>query len=274
MKALAAAIVAALTLAATVPATAQSHRHTPSATIQATINTYDDTATDTAGMEAVSDTTDTVDVITATSGQVRPPIDDILDHDDFAEAVLLPISIMLIIFVLAPVGIIGIIIYFILKSRKQKIQLAELAMRNGQPIPSDTLNSSKAHHAAPQKDYWTQGIQMLFIGLGLIAMFAFMGWMTLVGVGAFVAIYGAGQMVIAKTTQKKETAEEPLPEQPAGTPQAAFTATEQAAKKPEEQPADAAYAPAAAPEEPKEEQLSDPDKELSDPDKEQDDGAE
>lgn len=252
MKALAAAIVAALTLAATVPATAQSHRHTPSATIQATINTYDDTATDTAGMEAVSDTTDTVNVITATSGQVRTPIDDILDHDDFAEAVLLPISIMLIIFVLAPVGIIGIIIYFILKSRKQKIQLAELAMRNGQPIPSDTLNSSKAHHAAPQKDYWTQGIQMLFIGLGLIAMFAFMGWMTLVGVGAFVAIYGAGQMVIAKTTQKKE----------------------EVAKKPEEQPADTAYASAAAPEEPKEELLSDPDKELNDPDKEQDDGAE
>ena len=71
------------------------------------------------------------------------------------EKAFLPIAVVFIMFCLAPVLIIALIIYFIIKSRKQKIQLAELALKNGQPIPQDIAKSKQPN----DQGLWEKGVK-------------------------------------------------------------------------------------------------------------------
>ena len=122
---------------------------------------------------------------------------------------------ILVIFFLAPVGVLALLFWFIYKNRKQKLRLAELAMAKGQPLP-DSLAPGRLE---PAELVWRKGIRNVSVGLGLACLFAFMEWGWAIGIALFVAIYGGGQMVIARTSAAKKregteagSGEEPLQE--------------------------------------------------------------
>ena len=77
----------------------------------------------------------------------------------------MPIAIVFIMFFLAPVMIIALIIYFVIKSRKQKIQLAELALKNGQPIPQEVAQSKPQPN---DQALWEKGVKRMFLGIGIV----------------------------------------------------------------------------------------------------------
>lgn len=109
--------------------------------------------------------------------------------------------ILLILFVIAPISILSLLFYFIYKSRKQKLQLAEMAIKNGQPL-NEVLGANKM--AAPSDDIlWSKGIKNVFLGIGLMFFFGFMGIDPGIGIGFLVLFYGAGQAVIARTSRKR-----------------------------------------------------------------------
>lgn len=172
---------------------------------------------DTTAIDAFSDTTDVDSVDTATAVTPRQSFTMNIgtndDDDDFfdgwgyemSKGLVGTIGILLILFVVCPVSIIGLICYFIYRYRKQRLQLAEMAMKNGQAIPED----SKPHRERTSEDYWRMGIKNVALGLGGAVFFFFLdGVGVLVGLALAFAIYGVGQMVIAKTSPTTKAHEE------------------------------------------------------------------
>lgn len=208
--------MAGLALSATLPTMAFSHKkYTPSASV--TMNQKTDKNGNTKSSMAIVAYSDTADVDTADVDTAD--VDNIADDafgqggnspwaylGDIMESAFMPIAIIFIMFFLAPVIIIGLIVYLIIKSRRQKIELAEMAIRNGQPIPQDLIRQ-----AAPKDEgLWAKGLKKIFLGVGLVVLFAFMHSSTLIGVGFLVMIYGCGQAFIAYTAKKRKKEEEIL----------------------------------------------------------------
>lgn len=160
---------------------------------------------DTAGIDAYSDTTDTATAIIpqSTTYSVSMDSDSMEEMVDrmtgFTGEALIAIVAILVIFFLAPVGALALLFWFIYKNRKQKARLAELAMEKGQPLPEGLAPG----RLEPVELVWRKGIRNVSIGLGLACLFAFMEWGWAIGIALFVAIYGGGQMVIARTSAAK-----------------------------------------------------------------------
>lgn len=179
---------------------AQRHRHTPRTAVAAAQQ-------DTSSIEAFSDTTDTtsnIDTTASTSGRNYQFSFDDQDLDDFFNRngdsindMVAAVFIVLIVCLFSPAVIIGLICYFIYKSRKQKLQLAEMAMKSGQPIPQKVMKKPLSTH----EDYRKAGIIKIAIGLGITVL----GWVgagsnVIASIGLLVAIYGGGQLFIAQTS--------------------------------------------------------------------------
>ena len=160
-------------------------------------------------LEAYSDTTQTADTplvsaahrmgggTVATSLGVGDLLGN-LDAEDLA-GMAFALFVLLIIFVVSPVGIIVAVFYFLNKSRRQKMQLAQAAMEKGQPIPSELLGE-------PQQDadeLWQKGWRQLSLGVGLMFFLGYTAGRAGFGVGVLVACIGLGKLVIAKTSKKK-----------------------------------------------------------------------
>ncbi len=208
MKKILAALMAGMILTGTLPATAQHHRHTPLASVKATQQTDENGNTKaSAAIVAYSDTAsvDSADVDTVgfdadagTQGWDEP-----YDIDGLAKLMgnaFVPIAIIFIMFFLAPVMIIALIIYFVIKSRKQKIQLAELALKNGQPIPQEVAQTKPQPN---DQALWGKGVKRMFIGIGIVIFAIFIHSSMFMGIGFLVAFYGAGLAVVAWTTKEK-----------------------------------------------------------------------
>lgn len=186
---------------------AQNHRHTPrTATASVTA--------DTAGVTAFSDTTatDTSAVLPHTSGQINISPDDFDELFNrmslFDEGVVGTILILFILFVLSPVLILGVLLYFIYKNRKQKMRLAEMAVKSGQPIPGDLLGAERLSG----ERLWRKGITNVFTGIGLIFLFIYMDFRLGIGIGFLVCSCGVGQAVIARTSASRRQREKELNE--------------------------------------------------------------
>lgn len=215
MKKIFLVIVAGLIISAATPTMAQHHRHTPNASMKMSTQTDKDGNTkNTTAIVAFSDTTDTEaadsldeDSLSDADTYGWSTSDDLDSIGKMLNNTLLPIAIVFIMFCLAPVLIIGLIIYFIIKTRKQKIQLAELAIKNGQPIPQDIVKSNKdivkSNKVPNDQELWAKGIKKIFIGLGIFVLAVFIHSGALKGIGFLVLFYGAGQAVIAWTTKNK-----------------------------------------------------------------------
>lgn len=214
MKRLIFALIAMITMAAQQPVMAQSHRSTP--------RTAQKAANDTSGIEAFSDTSSVGSSLADTaqqpysqyqSYQVSVNPDDaerafsLMENmfDTMAGGMLFALAIIVIIFVIAPLAILFLIFYFIYKYRKQKLQLAETAMKNGQPIPNHITEKPKAK----DEDTWKRGVEKMFLGLGIIACCWVIGLSFGIAAGCILFFYGLGLMVIAKTTNNKTTPEQP-----------------------------------------------------------------
>ena len=184
----------------------------PAATTQAA--PADTTATD--ELEVFSDTTTTADTTAVQVGRNVKSINITLDEDDFMEAIdtamkdpglkdsmfmgLTLLGILFIVFVLAPLVVLGLLFYFIYKNRKQKVRLAEEAMKHGQPIP-EQLFEEKKPQTDTADDIRAKGIRQTCLGVGLMFFLGYMIGNVGIGVGALVAAIGVGNLLIARSQQ-------------------------------------------------------------------------
>ena len=193
------------TLTAAVPATAQKHRHTPRTQMQA------DTATSkkTTAIEAFSDTTQADgDSITfgSNGNTVSFATGSLFDDDDWESSVKdakFIIVGLLILFVLAPVSIIGLVLWFIYMNRKNKVRLAEIAAQHGQPIPVNIASSPVNGNAA-----YAPGIRHCCLGIGLAIFLGIIMDEVGFGIGALVFFIGLGKVISAYLTRSKDTTTE------------------------------------------------------------------
>ena len=190
-----------LTLAATTQAAAQKHRHGQAVTAAATTAT-----TDTTGVEAFSDTTSVADEDSTYnyssyggsgnySVNVTTPVDHILNSVQWNDVagMFMIICVVAIIFLLSPVLIIIAIFYFINKSRKDKLKLAQMAIQNGQPIPEQLIRKSPVVY-----DYnYRGGLKQMFLGIGLMIFLGMILGKFGFGIGALVFFIGLGKFIIA-----------------------------------------------------------------------------
>ena len=186
----------------TTTAAKATRNNTPTGSLTATAAQTSDSNDE---LEAYSDTTEVYDTDSATTQSYQFNIDeDGMDRMTrgfswLADGLIGTLLILLIIFVFSPVAVIAVICYFIYKNRKQKMQLAEMAMKNGQKIPEDIV--SRRHQT--DDELWGKGIKNIFTGLGLVCLFAFMGFDTGKGIACLVICYGVGQAVIARTSARR-----------------------------------------------------------------------
>ena len=233
-------IAAMLAMPMTMDASAQSHRHTPRTSANVTVNNNGVKATatiadndTTTGIVAYSDTTSAAaDTDTADNDyqySYDSHDDDIKElkdvMDSLGTAVFLPVIIVAIVFIVAPAIIIFIICYFLYKNRQQKLKLAEMAMKNGQPIPDSILgystkkqgnNTGKSNIASMPTDdqLWRKGVMHVFVGIGLMFLLDAMMGSFGFSIGVLVTLYGAGQAFIAWTSNRNANASEPIVEEP------------------------------------------------------------
>ena len=162
-------------------------------------------------LEAYSDTTATVDDSTVVSRGHR--IGGYVDSDgSFVKDIFSNIGvegmmgmafvlmIIVIIFILAPVIILAVLFFFIYKNRKQKIRLAEMAMKQGQPIPDQLLNEKPID----ADDEYQKGMRQCFVGVGLMIFLGYAAGNVGFGIGALVFCIGLGKVFASKTAQKRK----------------------------------------------------------------------
>lgn len=240
-------IAAMLAMPMTMDASAQSHRHTPRTNANVTVNNNGVKATatiadndTTTGVVAYSDTTSAAaadnDAADNDYQYTYESHDDDIQElkdvmDSLGTAVFLPVIIVAIVFIVAPAIIIFIICYFLYKNRQQKLKLAEMAMKNGQPIPDSVLgystkkqgnNTGKSNISSLPTDdqLWRKGVMHVFVGIGLMFLLdAMMGSLGF-SIGVLVTLYGAGQAFIAWTSNRNTHVAEPIVEEPASEAQA------------------------------------------------------
>ena len=257
-------IAAMLAMPMTMDASAQSHRHTPRTSAKVTVNnnganvsaTIADNDTTTA-VVAYSDTTSAADADNDTADNdyqysYDSHDDNVKELKDVMNAIgpmfMVPMVIVAIIFLVAPAIIIFIICYFIYKNRQQKLKLAEMAMKNGQPIPDSVLGystrkqgnnpgqygrpgqsgqSDRSGNNPPSKgilaliptddQLWRKGVMHIFIGVGLMILLDTMMGDFGFSIGLLITLYGAGQAFIAWTSNRNTNAAQTNSEEPVAT---------------------------------------------------------
>lgn len=210
MKRYLSALALVLTLSATQLEAAPKHRnHQPTTAVA----TPDSASAATMGIEAYSDTTmaaESADTIIE-EGSSHTVVVDSDSVDDAIEHVWKSIGwgaggvaigifavLMLCLLALLPLIIAIILLRFLIKRHNDKVELAEKAMAAGQPIPE----SMKPVDKQTERYLWQRGVRNVALGCGLALMFTIWSSSFLAGIGALVACYGAGQMVIARTSPK------------------------------------------------------------------------
>jgi hypothetical protein len=214
------ALALMLTLSASTMSAAPKHRHHQ----QTTAVVKADTAKS-QGVVAYSDTTQSQPqeaqdtVVEEDAHNSHNPSWNPSDYDDpfsyfgenFGRSVGGGILVALIIgviflFLLLPLIVVILVLRYLIKRHNDRVTLAEKAMESGQPIPESMKPVDKQ-----TDDYlWKKGIRNTAIGIGLVIMFSIWESTGLAGVGALVACYGIGQLVIAKTSPKNTDKDDKL----------------------------------------------------------------
>ena len=204
------AIAMVLTLSSNATATAQKHRHTPrTEQVSDTVKHNPD------AIEAFSDTT-------AAKSNANADFDDdddsyttrhhvTLEGEEAGEfmekifgglgiAMIIPILAIVIFGLLLPLIILFTVLYFVNRNRRDKYRLAEMAIKNGQPIPDELLKEVN-------KDRWDNseynaGIRQMFTGIGLAIFLGIILEELGVGIGALVFFIGLGKWFIARQNRQ------------------------------------------------------------------------
>lgn len=200
------AIAMVLALSSNATATAQKHRHTPrteqvSDTVkhnQDAIEAFSDT-TATTNSNATDDDDNTtyrhrVVVEGEDAEQVVSGIFGDMDGAAFM-GLLIPILAIVCVGFLLPVILVLLVFYFINRNRKEKYRLAEMAIKNGQPIPDALL---KEHKDDWDSTSYNAGIRQMFTGVGLAIFLGIVAGEVGFGIGALVFFIGLGKWFIAR----------------------------------------------------------------------------
>lgn len=198
------AIAMVLTLSSNATATAQKHRHTPrTEQVSDTVKHNPD------AIEAFSDTT-------AAKSNANADFDD--DDDDYARhhvtlegeeaedfigkifgglgiAMIIPILAIVIFGLLLPLIILFTVLYFVNRNRRDKYRLAEMAIKNGQPIPDELLKEVKDDW---DSNSYNAGVRQMFTGVGLAIFLGIIVGEMGIGIGALVFFIGLGKWYIAR----------------------------------------------------------------------------
>ena len=182
-----------LTLSSNATATAQKHRHTPrTEQVSDTVKHNPD------AIEAFSDTT-------AAKSNANADFDDDDDNyttrhhvtlegeeaGEFIEkifgglgiAMIIPILAIVIFGLLLPLIILFTVLYFVNRNRRDKYRLAEMAIKNGQPIPDELLKEVKDDW---DSNSYNAGIRQMFTGVGLAIFLGIILDELGIGIGALV----------------------------------------------------------------------------------------
>lgn len=201
------AIAMVLTLGMNADAAAQKHRHSSrTEQVDSTKNNQD-------AIEVFSDTVAATDAADAEDDQYirqsRNHSDEILmtdtvghmfdgvDREDLV-GMFFALVVILIIFLLSPIGILLVIFYFINKNRRERYKLAQIAIQNGQPIADDLLPKKKRE--VQNNDDHQTGLRQMFMGIGLAVFLATVAGKIGFGIGALVFFLGLGKWYIARQT--------------------------------------------------------------------------
>ena len=126
-----------------------------------------------------------------------------LDGDDIM-GMFFVICVLFLLFVLSPVAVIGLILYFVYKNRKERTRMMEMALKNGKKIPLDVLGNPVMQNDA----LWSKGIKQVFLGAGLgILLWIVIGKLGL-GIGALILLIGCGNLVIAYQAKSRQREKE------------------------------------------------------------------
>ena len=122
-----------------------------------------------------------------------------LENTPFGFAtIILVLGVLFIIFVVSPIAIIGLILWFVNRNRKERLRLAEMAMKNGQPIPDEVANPLKSETS---NEVWERGVRQTFLGIGLTALGLWIGKLGIV-LGLLVLCIGLGNLFIARNGRR------------------------------------------------------------------------
>ena len=201
------AIAMVLALSTNANATAQKHRHTPrTEQVSDTVKHNQD------AIEAYSDTTATNNANADDDDNYNGYRRHVVYEGEDAERVvsgifgdmggaafmgmLIPILAIVCVGFLLPIILVLLVFYFINRNRKEKYRLAEMAIKNGQPIPDALLKDSK-------NDDWDStsynaGIRQMFTGVGLAIFLGIVAGEVGFGIGALVFFIGLGKWYIAR----------------------------------------------------------------------------
>ena len=167
-------------------------------------------------IEAFSDTTS----LDSSAAFIPPtPIDDEFDgfdDDEFFESngfsafwnnggegvmgMFFVLAVLFILFVLSPIVIIGLILWFIYKNRQNRMRLAEMAMKNGQPIPDELVGTKPATDG----DVREKGVRQVFLGIGLTFLLGWAAGKIGAGIGILVLCIGLGNLFISRSAKNKQ----------------------------------------------------------------------
>ena len=198
------AIAMVLTLSMNANATAQKHRHTPrTEQVSDTVKHNPD------AIEAFSDTTAAKSNANAdfdddddnyTRYQVRTPVEDAGEvmekvFGGLGIAMIIPILAIVIFGLLLPLIILFTVLYFVNRNRRDKYRLAEMAIKNGQPIPDELLKEVKDDW---DSNSYNAGVRQMFTGVGLAIFLGIIVGEMGIGIGALVFFIGLGKWYIAR----------------------------------------------------------------------------
>ena len=201
------AIAMVLALSTNANATAQKHRHTPrTEQVSDTVKHNQD------AIEAYSDTTATnnanADDNDNHSGYRHHVVYEGEDTERVVSGIfgdmggaafmgmLIPILAIVCVGFLLPVILVLLVFYFINRNRKEKYRLAEMAIKNGQPIPDALLKDAKSDDW--DSTSYNAGIRQMFTGVGLAIFLGIVAGEVGFGIGALVFFIGLGKWFIAR----------------------------------------------------------------------------
>ena len=179
----------------------------------------DSLAVDTSHVDEVEAFSDTTSLDSSTAIIPSMPIDndfDGFDDDEFFDnkgfsalwenngegimGMFFVLAVLFILFVLSPIVVIGMILWFIYKSRQNRMRLAEMAMKNGQPIPDELVSTKPASDG----DLREKGVRQVFLGIGLTFLLGWVAGKVGAGIGILVLCIGLGNLLISRSARNRQ----------------------------------------------------------------------
>ena len=112
--------------------------------------------------------------------------------------------ILCIVAVASPIVLVCFIFYFLFRRHNDRYRIMEQAVEKGVSLPKDLFRDT----FESKERLFRKGVRTASIGLGVIVFSFFVHNHTLCGIGFMIAIYGAGQALIGRTSRRRDESED------------------------------------------------------------------